>query len=177
MPDSVQPAVPTARAAPAALPFTPARVVVLGIGNSLLSDDGVGVHAIRCLRECAPDASIEWLDAGTLNFTLLHYLERAGALVVIDAAQLGEPPGTVRVYQGAEMYEKVGAGRHNSVHQAGLADLLAMARLRDCLPAHRALVTVQPGRIDWGESLSPAVAAALPAICEQARLLAQRWAE
>lgn len=175
MPDSAQPAVMPARPAPGAVPF--GRVVVLGIGNSLLSDDGAGVHAIRCLREAVPDAAIEWVDAGTLNFTLLPYLDHARALVVIDAAELGAPPGTVRVYQGEEMDRMVGAGRRNSVHEAGLADLLAMARLNESLPEHRALITVQPQRIDWGETLSPPVAAALPAICEQARLLAQRWAE
>jgi hydrogenase maturation protease len=176
MPDSAQPAVMTAR--PAALvAMPPRRVVVLGIGNSLLADDGVGVHAIRCLREAVPEPDIEWLDAGTLNFTLLPYLENARALVVIDAADLGEPPGTVRTWQGEDMDRVVGAGRRNSVHQAGLADLLGMARLQDCLPAHRALITVQPQRVDWGEALSPPVAAALPGICERARLLAQRWAE
>jgi len=177
MPDSVQPAVLPTRRAVAGAPVPQSRVVVLGIGNSLLADDGAGVHAIRCLREMLPDAGIEWIDAGTLNFTLLHYLDHARALVVIDAAELGEKPGTVRVYQGAEMDQLVGAGRRNSVHEAGLADLLAMARLKDCLPEHRALITVQPQRIDWGEALSPPVAAALPGICERARLLAQRWAE
>lgn len=177
MPDSAQPAVMTARPAAALVPVPQRRVVVLGIGNSLLADDGVGVHAINCLRESVPEPDIEWIDAGTLNFTLLPYLEHARALVVIDAAELGEPPGTVRVYQGDEMDRMVGAGRRNSVHEAGLADLLGMARLQDCLPAHRALITVQPQRIDWGETLSPPVAAAMPGICERARLLAQRWAE
>jgi hydrogenase maturation protease len=177
MPDSAQPAALPARPQAAIAPPLASRVVVLGIGNSLLADDGVGVHAIRCLREALPEPGIDWIDAGTLNFTLLPYLDNARALVVIDAAELGEKPGTVRVYQGAEMDQMVGAGRRNSVHEAGLADLLAMARLKDCLPAHRALITVQPQRIDWGEALSPPVAAALPGICERARLLAQRWAE
>jgi hydrogenase maturation protease len=177
MPDSAQPAAMHVGSALAPVPVPQARVVVLGIGNSLLADDGLGVHAIRCLREMLPDAGIEWIDAGTLNFTLLPYFEHARALVVIDAAELGEPPGTVRVFQGDEMDRVVGAGRRNSVHEAGLADLLAMARLEDWLPAHRALVTVQPQRVDWGEALSPPVAAALPGVCERARLLAQRWAE
>jgi hydrogenase maturation protease len=177
MPDSAQPAVLPTRSATAPVLVPHSRVVVLGIGNSLLADDGVGVHAIRCLREAVPEPDIEWIDAGTLNFTLLPYLENARALVVIDAAELGEKPGTVRVWQGEEMDRIVGAGRRNSVHEAGLADLLGMARLRDCLPAHRALITVQPQRIDWGETLSAPVAAAMPGICERARLLAQRWAE
>lgn len=176
MPDSASPAVTPPRPA-AGLPAPLGRVVVLGIGNNLLADDGVGVHVIRCLRGALTDAPIDWVDAGTLNFTLLEYLEHARALVVVDAAELGEPPGTVRVFQGDEMDRMVASGRRNSVHEAGLADLMAMARLKDWLPHHRALITVQPQRLDWGEQLSPPVAQALPGICERARLLAQRWAE
>jgi hydrogenase maturation protease len=176
MPDSTQPAMAPSRD-PAHLPVPLGRVVVLGIGNSLLTDDGVGVHVIRCLHDALPGEPIDWIDAGTLNFTLLPYLENARAVIVVDAAQIGEPPGTVRVFLGDEMDRMVGAGRRNSVHEAGLADLLGMARLKDCLPHHRALITVQPQRLDWGEQLSPPVAAALPGICERARLLAQRWAE
>ena len=54
--------------------------------------------------------------------------------------------------EGDPAQSEYGAGRRNSVHEAGLADLLAMARLKDCLPQHRALITVQPQRIDWGEA-------------------------
>ena len=177
MPGSVQPAALPAPRHLAALAAPRGKVVVLGIGNSLLADDGVGVHAIRCLRDAVEEPDIEWVDAGTLNFTLLHYLEGARALVVVDAAEIGAPPGTVRTWFGDDMDRVVGAGRRNSVHEAGLADLLAMAQLKDCLPRHRALIAVQPQHIDWGESLSPPVASALPGICERARLLAQRWAE
>ena len=125
----------------------------------------------------APAQGIDWIDAGTLNFSLLRYLDDARALVVIVAAELHAPPGTVRVFQGEAMDRVVGAGQHGSVHEAGLADLMTIARFRGSLPDHRALISVQPERIDWGESLSAPVVAALPAICEQARLLAQRWAE
>ena len=178
----------TASATSAALQLAPqpapanlasGRVVVIGLGNSLLADDGVGVRAIQRLQgEMAGDgAGIDWIDGGTLNFSLLQYLEDARALIVIDAAQLGAPPGTVRVYQGDEMDAMVANGRRSSVHEAGLADLMAMARLKDCLPEHRALISVQPDRIDWGEQLSAPVAEALPGICERARLMALRWAE
>ena len=152
------------------------RVVVLGLGNSLLADDGVGVQAIRQLRAEPADATVEWVDGGTMNFTLLQYLEDAPAMIVIDAANFDAPPGTVRVFEGEDMDRAVTGGRRNSVHEAGLADLMAMARLKDCLPERRALITVQPQRIDWGETLSPPVAQALPGICERARLLAERWA-
>lgn len=177
MPESAAPLALTARRpSPVAIPAT-GRVVVLGIGNSLLSDDGVGVQAVRCLREAMPDSAIQWIDAGTLGFSLLHYLEDARALIVIDAAELGAPAGTVQVDQGEAMDRVVGAGRRRSVHEAGLADLMSMARLSDCLPDHRALISVQPQRVDWGEALSGPVAEALPGICERARLMAQWWAE
>jgi hydrogenase maturation protease len=176
MPDSAR-ATATSNPIAARLPAPLGRVVVMGIGNSLLADDGVGIHVIHCLKDALPNEPIDWIDAGTLNFTLLEYLEHARALVVVDAAELGEKPGTVRVFQGEEMDRMVASGRRNSVHEAGLADVLAMARLKDWLPHHRALVTVQPQRVDWGEQLSEPVAAALPGLCEQARLLAQRWAE
>ena len=176
MPDSAR-ATATSNPIAARLPAPLGRVLVLGIGNSLLADDGVGVRVIHCLKDALPGEPIEWVDAGTLNFTLLEYFEHARALIVVDAAQLGEKPGTVRVFQDEEMDRMVASGRRNSVHEAGLADVLAMARLKDWLPHHRALITVQPQRVEWGEQLSEPVAAALPGLCEQTRLLAQRWAE
>jgi len=156
--------------------FGDGRVLVLGLGNSLLADDGVGVQAIRQLREQPAEATLELIDGGTMNFSLLQYLEDAAAMIVIDAANFHARPGTVRVFEGDEMDRIVAGSRHNSVHEAGLGDLMAMARLKDCLPERRALITVQPQRIDWGEALSEPVARALPGICERARLLAERWA-
>jgi len=150
-------------------------VVVLGLGNSLLADDGVGVQAIRALQAEPAGVPVELVDGGTMNFTLLQYLEDAAALIVIDAANFDARPGTVRVFEGDEMDRIVTGSRHNSVHEAGLGDLMAMARLKDCLPERRALITVQPQRIDWGETLSAPVARALPGICARARLLAERW--
>ena len=152
------------------------RVLVIGIGNSLLADDGVGVRAIRRLQEERPPADAELVDGGTLNFTLLPYLEDIPALIVIDAAEMGAAPGAIHVFEGAEMDRIVNAGRRNSVHEAGLADLLSMARLLDCLPPRRALVTVQPQRIDWGDALSPPVAEVLPQVCARVRAMTQRWA-
>lgn len=152
------------------------RVVVLGIGNSLLADDGAGVRAIERLREDPPDERIDFIDGGTLNFTLLEHVERAAAIIVIDAAELEAPPGTVHAFVGDALDRLLARGRHRSVHEAGLADVMAMARLRGVLPERRALIAVQPQRIEWGDALSPPVAEALPTLCESARALAQRWA-
>ena len=160
----------------AAQPAGNRRVVVLGLGNSLLADDGVGVQAIARLQAEPAEMPLELVDGGTMNFTLLQYLEDASAIIVIDAANLDAAPGTVRVFEGEDMDRIVAGSRRNSVHEAGLADLMAMARIKDCLPERRALITVQPERIDWGDALSAPVARALPGICERARVLAARWA-
>lgn len=150
-------------------------MVVLGIGNSLLSDEGVGIQAVTRLRSSPHARSASLLDGGTLGFTLLPLIERAAGLIVIDAAELGAPPGTVQAFEDDAIDCFLAGARQRTVHEVGLADLLAMARLQDRLPARRALISIQPQSLDWGESLSPAVRAALPQVCELTLGYLQRW--
>ena len=80
-----------------------AKVLILGLGNTLLGDEGVGVHAVnRLQQEEPPLPDVVLMDGGTLSFTLAGPIEEAGSLIVIDAAQLGRAPGSVQVYEGAE---------------------------------------------------------------------------
>ena len=74
------------------------------------------------------------------------------------------------------MDEFLTSTRRRSVHEVGLIDLLDMARLQGCLPRRRALLCIQPCRIDWSETLSTSVARALPEAARQAQVLLQRWA-
>jgi hydrogenase maturation protease len=150
--------------------------LVLGIGNTLLADDGVGVKIIEALRGDPDMAERTLIDGGTLSFSLLCHLEDAQAMLVVDAADLEATPGTVRVFESDAMDRFIRRTRGRSVHEVGLADLMDMARLHDCLPPQRALVCIQPERIDWGEVLSPAVQAATPHACRQVRELLWRWA-
>ncbi len=152
------------------------KTLVLGIGNTLLRDEGAGIHAIRLLAEQAGGRSdIELMDGGTLSFTLAGAIEEADQLIVIDAAQLEDMPGATRVFEGEQMDAFVGSRRKRSVHEVGLIDLLMIARLADHLPQRRALIGIQPQAIDWGEHPSPAVAAALPQACTQALRLIEAW--
>jgi hydrogenase maturation protease len=96
-------------------------------------------------------------------------------MLVIDAADLSGPPGTIGLFEGAAMDEFLKSSRRRTVHEVGLIDLLDMARLQDCLPSQRALLCIQPGRIDWSEALSTPVAQALPEAVRQAAALLQRW--
>ena len=153
-----------------------ACTLVLGIGNTLLADDGVGVRIIETLRGDPEMAERMLIDGGTLSFSLLSHLEDAQAMLVVDAANLEATPGTVRVFEAAAMDRFIRRTRGRSVHEVGLADLMDMARLHECLPPQRALVCIQPERVDWGELLSPAVRAATPHACRQVREILWRWA-
>jgi hydrogenase maturation protease len=154
------------------------KTLVLGIGNTLLGDEGAGVYAVRALatdQSARQDQDIEFLDGGTLSFTLAAPIEEADQLIVIDAAQLKADAGTVRVFEGAEMDAFLGANRKRSVHEVGLIDLMSIARLTDSLPARRALIGIQPQYVDWAEQPTAAVAAAIPKACEEALSLIRRW--
>ena len=150
-------------------------VVVLGIGNTLLTDEGVGIHALQLLRdELGEDTQLTLLDGGTLSFSLVPLVTEAKALIVIDAAHLGLAPGTVRRFTGTRL-DRLVRGGIRTAHEVGLKELLDMARLAGRLPRLRALVAVEPHSLDWGTTLSPEVGAALPQVSALVRSTAQRW--
>ena len=149
--------------------------LVLGIGNTLLGDEGAGVHALERVRALLGDATdVDLIDAGTLSFMLLPTLETYRRLVVLDAAQLNAPAGTVAAFEGAAMDEFLGRPRR-SVHEVGLCDLMDMARLSDCFPQQRMLVGIQPEFVDWSETCSPPVAAALDEVARRVVECVRRW--
>lgn len=149
--------------------------LVLGIGNTLLSDEGIGVHVIQYLQQrYPPPPGITYLDGGTLSFTLAGAIQDAARLIVVDAAELKAAPGTVRVLTDAHMDHFLGSGRR-SVHEVGLVDLLNIARLTDTLPARRALVGIQPQELGWGEAPSGPVAAAIPVAAGRVLQLIRTW--
>ncbi|MDH4048208.1 MAG: HyaD/HybD family hydrogenase maturation endopeptidase [Gammaproteobacteria bacterium] len=151
------------------------RTLVLGVGNTLLADEGAGVHAMRYLQshsESLPQT--EFLDAGTLSFTLASDIAEADNLIIFDAAQINASPGTIRVFEGEELDSFLNSGRR-SVHEVGFADLMDIARLQDCLPANRALIGIQPELLGWGDSTGESVTAAIPRAADSARALITKW--
>mgnify|MGYP001816833403 CR=1 FL=1 len=151
------------------------NTLILGIGNTLLSDEGAGIHALNLLQSRHPDLqNITFIDGGTLSFTLAAYIEDCDNLIVLDAAELKAPPGTVRTMAGAEMDAFLGAARR-SPHEVGLLDLFDIARLTESLPENRALIGIQPANIEWGMSPTPDVAKGLPLAVEQAVELLGQW--
>jgi hydrogenase maturation protease len=153
----------------------PPSALVLGFGNILLGDDGAGVQLVQRLRAQLPTSDCEFVDGGTMSFSLLSYVETASAMLVVDAAELASPPGTTVLFEGEAMDNFLKSARRRTVHEMGLVDLLDMARLENCLPQRRALLCIQPAFVDWSETLSPLVDAALAGASAQARELLERW--
>lgn len=150
-------------------------VLVLGLGNTLLGDEGAGVHVIRYLQSKPPLPGVRYLDGGTLSFSLADAIQSTDALIVVDAAELGAAAGTVRCYRNSDMDDFVGGGRKRSPHEVSLVDLLAVALLSDQLPRRRALVGIQPHSLDWSELPSERVAEAIPRAGQQVLELIAEW--
>lgn len=148
---------------------------MLGFGNVLLGDDGAGVKLMERVRcELGAEAA-QFVDGGTLSFSLLPYIEATASMLVIDAANIDGEPGALALYEGRAMDGFLKSTRRRTVHEVGLIDLMDMARVRDCLPARRALLCIQPLRIEWSAALSDTVSSVLPEAVRQAVALLQRW--
>jgi hydrogenase maturation protease len=144
----------------------PATCVVLGLGNTLHSDDGIGPQAIERLRnDSRVPEDVALIEGGTLGLELLTYVWDCSYLLVLDAVDVGQPPGTLVRMSSQELQTLPGKG---SVHQLGLADLLVALRILANRTPEVVLLGVQPASIEWGTELSPAVAAVLPAMADAA---------
>jgi len=151
-------------------------ILILGVGNTLLTDEGAGIHAIEYLQKHFADlTNVEYMDGGTLSFTLASPIADSEALIIIDAAELKKPPGTVAMFEGDDMDQFIGSNRKRSVHEVSLLDLLSINRLTDDLPDRRALIGIQPDSVDWGEIPCDAVNEAIPRACALAVDTVRRW--
>jgi hydrogenase maturation protease len=151
------------------------EIAVLGLGNLMRSDDGVGVHAIRKLLGCDRlSPRVEVIEGGTLGLDLLPRIEGHTHLLTIDAVDFGGPPGTLSRFANHELLT-LPAGK--SVHLLGLSDLLSALRLIGRAPREVVLIGVQPESTDWGVSLSRRVAAALDDLLEAALSEIAEWLE
>ncbi|MBV8674189.1 MAG: HyaD/HybD family hydrogenase maturation endopeptidase [Acidobacteriaceae bacterium] len=149
------------------------EIAVLGLGNLIRSDDGLGVHAIRRLlvdHRLLPD--VEVIDGGTLGLDLLPRVEGASHLLVIDAVDFGAPPGTLCRFADQQL-QTLSAGR--SVHLLGFSDLLNALHLLGSPPRRVVLLGIQPGSTNWGITLSPSVVASLDRLVEAALSELTSW--
>ena len=153
----------------------PASILVLGLGNTLLRDDGVGPALLErlCESEDRWQGEVEFLDGGTQGLALLGRLSGRRALIIVDAMRLDAPAGTVHRLTLPEL-QGLTPGRASSGHEGNAGELLAAAQLLDELPDRVFVVGVEPETISTGLGLSSSVQQALPDASDQvACLLAQ----
>jgi len=149
-------------------------VAVVGIGNSLLQDDGAGVHILDYFERHDTPADVECLDAGTVGLALMGRLAGRDGVIALDAMRLGKPPGSITVLLGADMDAHL-LSHHGSVHELGLSDIMDGLRLSGQLPRRRALIGVEPAEMGWGTEPTADVAAAIPAASACIRELLDEW--
>ena len=147
-----------------------ASVLALGLGNLLLTDDGVGLRMVATLAAESGWTGVEFADGGTQGIALLPLLEDRRTLLLLDAVGLGAAPGTVHVLQGNELPLSQ-ARRSTTAHEGNAVELLLLASLLGQLPEQVIVVGVEPREVKTGIGLTPEVEAALPAALEQARIL------
>lgn len=134
------------------------NVLVLGIGNVLLMDEGVGVKAVEELeRKFTFPFGVELLDGGTSGMELLALIANRDCLIIIDAVRSGQPPGTIVRFDGEDVPAVFRT--RISPHQLGLSDLLAAAILTRELPDKLVLFGVEPKNIEAGFNFSEEVEA------------------
>jgi hydrogenase maturation protease len=139
------------------------RAVVVGLGNPLMGDDGLGLAALdRLRRRGAPGADIELVDGGTWGLRLLPVLEEADAAILLDAIDDGRRPGTLIVLEREDVPARL--GHKLSAHEADLRELFALMALRGTLPQRLVAIGLQPERVEFGAPLSAAAESGLATI-------------
>jgi hydrogenase maturation protease len=149
------------------------RKIILGIGNLLNTDEGVGIHAIRALQLKGSVGDFEIEDGGTLGLNLLPLIEESSHLVVLDAIDGHKTPGTLIELARDEvpLFSTIKMSQHQLLFQ----EVLALAQVRGHLPEHLTLVGIQPEDLQVGIDLSPTVALMLPRLVARAEEIAREW--
>jgi len=155
------------------------EIVVLGVGNTLLTDDGIGVHVVRELIDAAArdgdhGDGVVYHDGGTIGLALLPLIENAGGVILVDAADFGGAVGEVRRFEGDDMDALLRVKR-STPHEIAVSDLILTAELIGTKPDRRALVAIQAGDIGLGAEPQAAVRAALPQARVAVEAILEGW--
>lgn len=142
-------------------PPAPARVLILGIGNTLLTDEAVGVRAVEALQDAYDlPPEVQAVDAGTSSMDMLDVIADVDLLVVLDALKTGKPLGTVLRLAGDEV--PVFFRKKLSPHQVGLSDVLASLEFAGCRPKDIVVIGVEAENFGLGLEMTPLIATRVP---------------
>jgi hydrogenase maturation protease len=150
------------------------KALVVGLGNPLMGDDGVGLAALARLRQAWKlPPTVEALDGGTWGLSLLPAIESAGQVLFLDAVRAGRRPGALAELTREELPRMLGLKL--SPHQIDLREVLALLELRDATPAEMACLGLEPASIEMRHGLSPHLATRLDALAMAAARRLRAW--
>jgi hydrogenase maturation protease len=143
------------------------QILILGVGNLLLSDEGVGVHVARKLMAMDFPPGVEVLEGGTDGFALMHVLLQADRIILVDAVRGGGAPGSIYRFEiddcppFPDIYK-------TSVHQVSILEVINLSGLIGS-PPHTTVIGVEPNRLEMGMELSPQIEAKIPRVIQLIR--------
>jgi hydrogenase maturation protease len=141
------------------------RILVIGVGNLLMGDDGLGLAALEQLQADRQwPAAVEFVDGGGWGISLLPAIEDADEVILLDAIEAHREPGELVILEGDDLPRMFDF--RISPHHIGIQDVLALLEFRGTRPERLAAIGVQPARVEWGVGLSPEVAAAVPGLVD-----------
>jgi len=143
---------------------SPPRITVLGVGNELLSDEGVGIHVVKELQKMEVPPQVEVIEGGTDGFGLLNIITDTDRLIVIDSVKGGSPPGTLYKFDIEDVPSTSDLFK-TSVHQISILEVIHLSELIGKTP-QTTVLGVEPGSIETGMSLTPDVQQKIPRVIE-----------
>lgn len=150
------------------------QVLILGLGNVLLQDEGVGVHVVKQLDASYKfDPPVDLIDGGTAGLDLLPEFDDRERVIIVDAVDFDQEPGYIGLIEGADILTRLQTKL--SIHHLGLADILSAARLLDKTPEHLLLVGVQPQSMEPKLELTTAVISVVPRVIEAVLYRLKEW--
>jgi len=141
----------------------PKLVKVIAVGNDLYGDDGIGNAVLQVLEQIPDMKDIELIDGATDALGLIDHFSDTDHVIIVDAAQMGEKPGTVKVFGKDEVKLKIKMD-HLSVHGISLAETFDIAKAVDSLPANVSIIGIEPKNIGISQKLSDIVKQSIPEI-------------
>lgn len=153
---------------------TNSSIILLGVGNILLTDEGLGVHIVNQFWEdyvCNPPITI--LDGGTMGMELLSYMRGMKQLILVDAINGGEAPGTVYGFTHEEMNQYF--TDRISVHEVGMQDILRIRALQEDPLDDAVVIGIEPLSLELGLEVTPVVAQSIPAVIEKIVDQLRQW--
>ena len=150
------------------------NIAVFGIGNLLLSDDGVGVHVLhKLIEDYEFPEYVEFIDGGTKGLDLLPLFENRDKVLIIDAANFNKEPGTIDSVEGSKIPAFLSTKL--SVHQIGLPDTLFAAKLMEITPPEMCLIGIQPKSMDTATELSEVISSQMDNLIEKVLGKLKEW--